>query len=113
MGCLQQLELSDETLDAIEVLVEADRENMQDHRDVMQEARDAYVAALTAEVMDEAALLEAQDYMIALKQEHDEARFALELAIVELLSAEEVSDLGDCLTSLPQREAPEDGVTEE
>ncbi len=113
IGCVMQLELSSDTTGAIETLLEESRTAREEHRDVMQEARDAYVAALTSEVMDEDALIAAQETLTELRQEHGENRFALEQAIVELLSSDEKADLSDCLSNrTPQGEPSEDSQTE-
>ncbi|MCP4716592.1 MAG: hypothetical protein GY868_15835 [Deltaproteobacteria bacterium] len=113
MRCVKHLDVTTETGDAIEALLEAEKENREEDREVMQEARDAYIAALTAEEIDDTTLIEAQEAIIALRQQHAESRFALELSVVELLSADEAAGLAECFATRPQRnEPPEESGSE-
>ncbi len=108
MGCVMKADLSTETLEAVQALLDADKEARELGRDEMDAARDAYETALTASEIDEVALGEAQDALAALHDDHEAARFALDRAVVDLLDDEELADVTTCLTT--EEEAPEDGV---
>lgn len=65
----------------------------------MKGAMDTYYSALTTSPQDSAVLAKAQQAIIALEQKRAESRFALEKSIVALLSADDASKLGRCLSS--------------
>jgi len=90
-------------------ILAAQQETMAADRETMQAARDAYLAALTAATSDDAALAQAQQEIIRLKQQHTEARFALESSIVALLSTEQAAQLGQCLINMPAGPWPTGG----
>ncbi len=102
MRCIRQLNLSSETLNKVEALIQTQQESMAADRDTMKAAMDTYYAALTAAAQDSAALAQAQQAIIALEQKRAESRFALESSIVALLSADEATKLEECLSSLPE-----------
>lgn len=106
MHCIQQLDLSSETLATVEALITTRNENKAGDRDTMKAAMDTYFAALTAVPRDSAALVQAHQAIIALEQKHTESRFALDSSIVDLLNDDETAKLSECLGSLPE---PPDG----
>lgn len=99
MRCINKLNLSTDTLAKIEALFQTEREAMKADRDTMKAAMDTYFTALTASPQDSAVLAQAQQAIIALNKSHEESRFALESSIVALLSADEATQLGQCLIS--------------
>lgn len=105
VGCVMKLDLSTEALEAVESLLQAQKEAREEDREVMAAAHEAYVAALTASEIDEVALEEAQAEILFVRQAHAEERFVLEKEIVALLTAGEVALLAECL-------APPEEVTE-
>jgi hypothetical protein len=102
MRCINQLALSSETREKADALIQTEREATKDGRDTMKAVMDAYYAALTSSEQDSGTLAEAQQAIVTLEEEHRENRFALEISLVALLSTGEASQLGQCLTSIPE-----------
>lgn len=99
MRCVDQLNLSTDTKSAIDALLQADRESMQEAFESHKTLMDAYLAALTVSPIDESALTSAQQALTAQQQTDAESRFALDRSIVELLTADEVAALAECMAS--------------
>jgi len=99
MRCVDQLNLSTDTKSAIDALVQADREAMQTAFETHKTLMDAYLAALTASPLDESALASAQQALAAQQQTDTESRFALDRSIVELLTADELAALAECMAA--------------
>ena len=97
VGCVLRMDLPDETREAVETLLEVHREAMEADRETMAAAMTDYVAALTAEEIDLVALDAAQATLMDNRQAHAEARFDLELAIVQLLGTDELTALSECM----------------
>lgn len=102
LNCIDQIEISSETRDEIDALTEQHRESMDEHRSSMQSAKDVYFDVLTAAELDEAALYEAENTMLSLKQEQSQLTFDLMRSIRELLTVDEVETLADCGESEPE-----------
>ena len=94
--CINQIEISSDTRETIDDLMEQYRENMDEHRSSMQSAEDIYFDVLTATELDEVALYEAENTILSLKQELSQLTFDLMRSIRELLTAEEVETLAEC-----------------
>ena len=94
--CLNQLNLSDETQAQIATLMDDFRANQTIQNAAMRDAMATYWEILTAPVLDEAALTQAEDDITALKTEDLELKFTLARAIRGLLSEEEAAELADC-----------------
>ena len=104
MRCVNQLNLSTDTKSAIDALLQADRESMQAAFESHKSLMDAYLAALTASPLDESAITSAQQALASQQQTDTESRFALDRSIVELLTADELAALSECLSSFaPQQ----------
>jgi len=99
MRCVDQLNLSTDTKNAVDTLVQEDRESMQAAFESHKTLMDAYLAALTASPLDESALTSAQQALAAQQQTDTESRFALDRSIVELLTADEVAALAECMAA--------------
>ncbi|MFZ5568796.1 MAG: Spy/CpxP family protein refolding chaperone [Thermodesulfobacteriota bacterium] len=94
--CMQDLNLSDETRQAVRDLLAAYKESAAARREAYNQARIAYWEALTAPVLDEAALAAAEDAMLALINEGMNAKFDLAYAIRGLLTDEQIAQLSTC-----------------
>jgi Spy/CpxP family protein refolding chaperone len=99
MRCVDQLNLSTDTKSAIDALVQADRESMQAAFESHKTLMDAYLAALTTSPLNESALASAQQALAAQQQTDTESLFALDRSIVELLTADEVAALAECMAA--------------
>lgn len=95
--CLYQLNLSDETRLEITTLMDEFRTSQATQNSAMRDAMATYWEILTAPVLDDAALTQAEDDIMALKTEDMELKFNLARAIRGLLSEDEAAELADCL----------------
>jgi Spy/CpxP family protein refolding chaperone len=96
---VEQLNLATDTKTAIDALIQADRDARQEAFAAHKAAMDAYLAALTASPLDESALASAQQALAAQQQADAESRFALDRSIVELLTADELAALAECIAA--------------
>ena len=94
--CLYQLNLSDETRSAIVTLMDDFQTSQTAQNAAMRDAMATYWEIIIAPVLDEAALTQAEDDIMALKTEDMELKFNLARAIRGLLSEEEAAQLADC-----------------
>jgi len=114
LGCVYKLNLSAETKDAINTLVqkhrESNKQSLQDNKAKMQTLYANYFKALTASSQVPSDLANAQDAIIMQMQTQMEARiqsrFDLNSSIVKLLTPEELASVATCLES----EAPRAGM---
>jgi len=112
LGCVYKLNLSAETKDAINTLVqkhrESNKQSRQDNKAKMQTLYANYFKALTASPQVPSDLANAQDAIIMQMQTQMEARiqsrFDLNSSIVKLLTPEELASVATCLESEAPRE---------
>lgn len=98
MRCISRLDISADTQSAIDELVQARQEEKKSAFEARKAQMDAYIAALTASPIDDEALAAAQDALIAGRQADMQSDFALDEAIVALLTDEELAELAACMT---------------
>ncbi len=94
--CLKDLNLSDETKQAIKDLVADYRTTAQERREAYSLARKTYWEVITAPVLDDAALAAAEEAMIGIVTDGMNAKFDLAYAIRGLLTEDEIAQLSTC-----------------
>lgn len=94
--CMQDLDLSDETRDAIETLLADYREGALERLEMFREARLTYWEVLTAPTLDEEALAAAEAAIIEIRNENMTAKFDLAYAIRALLTDDQIAALSTC-----------------
>ncbi len=96
LRCIKGIGVSDETTEEIKTLLESYKTAQETQKENKKVAFSIYWDVLTATVLDEAALTEAEEAIIALKYDDSELKFDLALAIRNLLTDEELETLSEC-----------------
>jgi Spy/CpxP family protein refolding chaperone len=102
LHCLKDLNLSDETKNQLKSLLSDYREAQEVQNQAMLEAAETYWNLLTAVILDEAAIEEAESRIESLNSEDMALRLDLLKSIRNLLSEEEIAQLSGCF----DKEAP-------
>lgn len=100
LRCIRTMDnMTAETRSAIDALVQAREEAKRSDFSAMKTLMDAYFAALTASLIDETGLASAQEALVTHMQADMQSNFALDKAIVGLLTADELTALATCMAN--------------
>jgi hypothetical protein len=103
LRCINKLNLSAETKNAINTLVQANKESLQTEFKTTKTLMDSYNKVLTTSPLDENALVSAQQALLSQRQTGMQSHFDLDKSIVKLLNKDELAALATCLSSDTQQ----------